>query len=263
MKRVFALLLAVMMLLSLCACGSKDTAEGTKPSDSAQTPTQGKTEDTKPSGNDATEPKQTTPAESKPAESKPAETQPAPTTPPCNHSFKDATCIAPKTCSKCGSTEGEALGHNFIGGSCIDCNAADPNVPFTDHHWQLLALDGAKLYGISIDPYKGVGDFMVSIYAEDGMKDYGSVQHNGKTYYMSDFGGGAQIFYQEERGVVTIEMEDNETMAKGTLTLKRTGVDQFTITAVSGTIINADITKHVVAGGVFKSYTTAINPDEA
>ena len=33
---------------------------------------------------------------------------------PCEHDWAEATCIAPKTCSVCGVTEGEALGHNPI-----------------------------------------------------------------------------------------------------------------------------------------------------
>ncbi len=31
------------------------------------------------------------------------------------HVWEDATCTAPKTCSKCGATEGEALGHDWSG----------------------------------------------------------------------------------------------------------------------------------------------------
>ena len=31
--------------------------------------------------------------------------------PECEHSWKEATCTAPKTCTACGETEGEALGH--------------------------------------------------------------------------------------------------------------------------------------------------------
>lgn len=31
----------------------------------------------------------------------------------CFHDWKDATCTEPKTCSNCGKTEGEALGHKF------------------------------------------------------------------------------------------------------------------------------------------------------
>ena len=32
----------------------------------------------------------------------------------CQHEWVDATCVAPKTCSTCNETEGEALGHNEI-----------------------------------------------------------------------------------------------------------------------------------------------------
>ena len=41
------------------------------------------------------------------------------------HTFADATCTAPKTCA-CGETEGAALGHTFVDGTCA-CGAADPN----------------------------------------------------------------------------------------------------------------------------------------
>ena len=32
----------------------------------------------------------------------------------CDHNWKEATCIAPKTCTKCKTTEGKALGHSYI-----------------------------------------------------------------------------------------------------------------------------------------------------
>lgn len=31
----------------------------------------------------------------------------------CNHEWQEATCTEPKTCAKCGATEGEALGHDY------------------------------------------------------------------------------------------------------------------------------------------------------
>ncbi len=37
---------------------------------------------------------------------------------PCVHDWTGATCTAPKTCSKCGETEGEALGHSFADATC-------------------------------------------------------------------------------------------------------------------------------------------------
>lgn len=36
----------------------------------------------------------------------------------CLHKWTDATCEAPKTCSKCSKTEGDALGHEWVDASC-------------------------------------------------------------------------------------------------------------------------------------------------
>lgn len=45
----------------------------------------------------------------------------------CQHSWNDADCTNPKTCSLCGATEGEALDHNYENGSCTYCGEPDPN----------------------------------------------------------------------------------------------------------------------------------------
>lgn len=42
------------------------------------------------------------------------------------HTFADATCTKPKTCS-CGETEGAPLGHNYKDGVCATCKENDPN----------------------------------------------------------------------------------------------------------------------------------------
>ena len=36
------------------------------------------------------------------------------------HDWTDATCIEPKTCAKCGKTEGEALGHTWTDATCTE-----------------------------------------------------------------------------------------------------------------------------------------------
>lgn len=36
----------------------------------------------------------------------------------CSHEWADATCEAPKTCTKCEKTEGEALGHTWADATC-------------------------------------------------------------------------------------------------------------------------------------------------
>ena len=40
----------------------------------------------------------------------------------CSHSWDAATCTSPKTCSLCGETEGNALGHTTTTGVCDRCN---------------------------------------------------------------------------------------------------------------------------------------------
>ena len=42
------------------------------------------------------------------------------------HTWADATCTTPKTCSVCGETEGDALGHEYVDGKCA-CGAEDPD----------------------------------------------------------------------------------------------------------------------------------------
>lgn len=50
--------------------------------------------------------------------------------PAVGHSWADATCTTPKTCSVCSEVEGEALGHTFIDGACVLCKLAyvDPTL---------------------------------------------------------------------------------------------------------------------------------------
>lgn len=39
---------------------------------------------------------------------------------PCSHEWTEATCTEPKTCEKCGETEGGALGHRWIDATCTE-----------------------------------------------------------------------------------------------------------------------------------------------
>ena len=258
MKKFFALALALVMVLSLCACGNKDSADGTKPSEtpttgSTQAPTEGKTDATQPSGeNNATTPAPTDPQPSEPpAPSAP----PAPTT--CSHSWKAATCTVPKTCTKCNVTEGNALGHSYEDGSCKTCGAEDTRVPFSDHVWQLDALNGNQLYRINLDCYKGTGMVSVSFWSENGqMGD--PYQFDGKTYYEDGFGGDGDLNYMEDGDTVTINISSHGGMKEGVLTLKRANATQYTVTAVTGTIISSNITSAIKVGSAFTAFVLNI-----
>lgn len=48
--------------------------------------------------------------------------------PPLAHSCAEATCISPKRCVLCGSTQGSSLGHSFDNGACIRCGEKDPTL---------------------------------------------------------------------------------------------------------------------------------------
>ena len=49
----------------------------------------------------------------------------------CNHTYIEATCIAPKTCTECGKTEGEIVDHQWLEATCATpktcsiCNATE------------------------------------------------------------------------------------------------------------------------------------------
>lgn len=143
MKRILAVLLAVVLGISFSACGKENASSGDGSSVSEQS-NSASTDNL----NDVVESEDIEASEtgesiestesSKPASSavsgKPAEegqsvhthtfyistcTEPKKcacgATEPTNmeHTWRDATCIAPKTCTVCGATEGEALGHRF------------------------------------------------------------------------------------------------------------------------------------------------------
>ena len=86
--------------------------------------------------------KQAKPAETEPTE----ETQPEPTQ--CAHTWKDATCFLPKTCTSCGETEGEALGHTWKDATCTDpkiCTVCDASQGSPlGHSWKAATCAAPK-----------------------------------------------------------------------------------------------------------------------
>ncbi len=121
MKKALSLLLAFVMLLSLCACGNSNN-QNTEPSSFSQNTT-GNTED---STQETTEATQATTEESTTASTEEPttapidemDTKPADTSKPTHtHSYSAATCTQPKKCS-CGATNGSALGHTWTPATC-------------------------------------------------------------------------------------------------------------------------------------------------
>ncbi len=118
MRKMLTLMLVLAMLLSICACGM-DAPLTTNPINSSQS-TINQTEASTDSSSESTH---------------------SPTTSvPCSHSYQDATCNTPKTCSKCGATEGHATGHNWNNATCSTpktcskCGATDGEA--AGHNWK-------------------------------------------------------------------------------------------------------------------------------
>lgn len=204
MRRVFTFVLALMLIVPLCACkkpasenpsanGTGETTgnqtESTGPSGNpSTTPTASSSADettpTTPSGTTATEPSGTSATEP------PETTAPVPTT--CSHNFSGATCTAPKTCAKCGATEGSAIGHNWKDATCAApktctvCGATEggkgdhtytadcaicgqPNadyVPVDESSWEYVLKEDGELTEGFYDFCIGSGANFVVIYYE-------------------------------------------------------------------------------------------------
>lgn len=140
MKKAISLLLTVMIVLSLSACGGNET---TINNDTGSSTTQSQTDVTDtgsieqntdvPSsttnnsgGSDSTDVPSSTNSKptttTKPEASKPtiAETETSkPSTPTHTHSYSSATCTTPAKCS-CGVTNGSALGHSYSNATCTE-----------------------------------------------------------------------------------------------------------------------------------------------
>ena len=85
-------------------------------------------------------------------------------TDPTGHSMQDATCTAPKTCSKCGHTEGSALGHNYsaptcaVASKCTVCGDVKGNPNADAHTLTSTYANNTLTYSCSICNYKFVVD---------------------------------------------------------------------------------------------------------
>ncbi len=51
----------------------------------------------------------------------------------CRHKWIDATCMSPKTCSKCGEIEGEALGHDVVIDEGVSATLSEPGISEGSH----------------------------------------------------------------------------------------------------------------------------------
>lgn len=101
----------------------------------------------------------------------PSGTTAAPTEAGCSHTYAAATCTAPKTCTSCGATEGEAKGHTPVtdpavaascittgkteGSHCSTCNAVLSEQAFLPANGHTF-VDGKCSICDSLEPSEGL-----------------------------------------------------------------------------------------------------------
>lgn len=71
------------------------------------------------------------------------------------HQWKEATCTEPKTCTVCGKTEGEALGHHYVNNVCTECGAFKKPFYFSDPECE-RQKDAVIFWG-NVKNYSGTG----------------------------------------------------------------------------------------------------------
>ena len=269
MKKALSLVLVLVLLLTLCACGKggdqtdatggttgesvNDQTEGATQGTSGNegtTATTGDTNDetgaTEPAGTTATEPAGTT------------ATEPAPTT--CSHTFSEATCAAPKTCTKCGVTEG-GKGDHTLTATCTVCGQVNEGYcPLSSRYWNYEVAEGDDItyssyyfftdgVNVNVEVFYSFYKTLKAAAAEQNTteealrEEYAPMEMieiiNGVEYVYNGWGmdNWSRRRYTEENGVITVTFEsldwgDNDEeiwTVMETVVMHRTGLDELTV----------------------------------
>ncbi|MBQ8818183.1 MAG: hypothetical protein IJZ83_06370 [Clostridia bacterium] len=117
----------------------------------------------------------------------------------CTHEFKDATCTTPKTCSKCGETEGDVIAHTIENGACPTCGAS--------------LFEVMKLW----DEKPGKSSNSDPVYAHYNVNDD-----------RFEFGSGRAIEFGQEYNITGVSNPVFEYQAGGSLIITREGIENKT-----------------------------------
>ena len=99
------------------------------------------------------------------------------------HSMQDATCTAPKTCSACGHTEGDAKGHNYaaptcaVASQCTVCGNVKGTPNADAHNLTSTYANKTLTYSCSVCNYK----FVVDTFEYNDGTNYSGVECNAST----------------------------------------------------------------------------------
>lgn len=176
--------------------------------------------------------------------------------PKAEHTYADATCTAPKTCSDCGVTQGDALGHSYKDGKCTRCNAKQENYKaLNTGRWQLMALSNSEeLCKFSLYLQKDRQELSCGFGAElstldpEFQKDLLEhpemlVEFEGKKYYFG-MGDGCELTYSDGAKVeIKLMDSDSRTEYESTIVLERIAGDQLQVVSVTGQVLGTGAVK--------------------
>lgn len=278
MKKLLCVLLVLVMILSLCACGDaqdeKNPAGGETTSEQDQNETTAPVETTTP---ETTAPATTVPATTEPTVHEHNYTGKVTKEATCSekgvktftcacgdsytkdikklsHKYSEATCTAAKTCSVCGKTDGKPAAHTYVGGKCTVCSAAQKDYKdiTAEGSWRAYVVcDDQEMEKLTFTFDKTGGRFGVSIYnPESMMLDAECVEIDGKKWYEAGFGYSAEwMEFVEDGNTVTVNLEIHG--VKSTVVLERIAGNKLKTKSVSGKVKDAMITE-AVKGATFE-----------
>lgn len=128
----------------------------------------------------------------------------------CKHEWTDATCTAPKTCAKCGETEGEPLGHDageasyWSAAVCSRCGEEvggklEPEFEKLGFDWVAVTeMDAPGIFPAkSGNSFYFAGEFYVSCCSEmPEVSTYGAIALNDYRVFESDETHAAKEGYE-------------------------------------------------------------------
>lgn len=128
----------------------------------------------------------------------------------CKHEWTDATCTAPKTCAKCGETEGEPLGHDageasyWSAAVCSRCGEEvggklEPEFEKLGFDWVAVTdMDAPGIFPAkSGNSFYFAGEFYVSrCYDKPEVSTYGAIALNDYRVFESDETHAAKEGYE-------------------------------------------------------------------
>lgn len=165
---------------------------------------------------------------------------------PCSHSWQEATCDKPKTCSKCGETEGDIGEHLFEGSICASCGF----VQMGHGMWQTMYLKEDTLMVLTINFGDGSGSCGImsnGCYATNTIEPDMLVElintgtpvytYEGKEYIPMT-GAGDPVWYELDitptDEAIIVHLGEVADAWEEQITLRRAAKDQLEVTEVIG-----------------------------